>query len=258
MEPAILYERAQKAVSVATGVLAAVRCGLHRKLPPVYLDVGSRGGLPARWRPVLSAGLICPVYVEPDRVEAARLLARHPGVRVITDALGASDGEVATLYVTREPGRSSLLLPDFQEISVFADSSPWEVVRREAITIRRLDRIWGDCAPPELVKVDVQGYEVEVLKGMGTLLDSVVGLEVESSITPLYHQQATFEDIRQFLFEQGFDLVRMAALGLYRGETMIEFNTFWVRREFHLDPRVRLWKRVNGVGNARRVNVWGY
>lgn len=245
-------------MGVAAGLIAAHRLGLHRSRPPVYLDIGSRGGLPARWRPVAWAGLVQPVYVEPDSMEAGRLLARHPSVRVITDALGSIDGETATLHVTREPGRSSLLLPDFQAISNFAEPSPWEVLRRDELKVRRLDCIWGDAAPPEWVKVDVQGYEIEVLKGMGSLLDCVICLEVEASMAALYHQQATFEDIREFLFEQGFDLVRMAALGLYRSEAMIEFNTFWVRRGFHRDPRVGLWKRINNIGDVRRVNVWGY
>jgi len=254
----VLMDRTKKAVGVAAGIAGGIRAGLRGQKAPVYLDVGSRGGLPARWRPVESVGLIAPVLVEPDRAEAARLAVQSPKARLIQSPLGSVDGALATLHLTREPGRSSLLEPNSSAISPFADTSPWEVVRRESITVRRLDHIWGDFPRPEIAKVDVQGYELEVLKGMGDLLDSVVCLEVEASLIRFYHQQATLEDLRQFLFDKGFDLVRIAALGLYRGQALIEFNTFWTRREAHGDPRTRLWKRVNDIGNARRVNVWGY
>lgn len=254
----LALDRAKKAIGVAAGIVSAVRAGLRGKNAPVYLDVGSRGGLPARWRPVASAGLIVPVYVEPDLTEAAQLAARFPKARLIRSALGSMDNAVATLRLTREPGRSSLLEPNPDVIAGFADTQPWDVLDRQPLTVRRLDCIWGDNPAPEFLKVDVQGYELEVLKGMGALLDEVICLEAEVSLCRFYEQQATFEEVREFLFAKGFDLVRMAAMGLYRGQAMIEFNTFWVRRSFHDDPRTRLWKKVNDIGNPRRVNVWGY
>jgi FkbM family methyltransferase len=254
----VALERAKKALGVAAGIAGAVRAGLRGRKATIYLDVGSRGGLPARWRPVASAGLIVPVYVEPDLTEAAQLAARFPKARLIRSALGSMDNAVAMLRLTREPGRSSLLEPNPDVIAAFADTQPWDVLDRQPLTVRRLDCIWGDNPAPEFLKVDVQGYELEVLKGMGALLDEVICLEAEVSLCRFYEQQATFEEVREFLFAKGFDLVRIAALGLYRGQAMVEFNTFWVRRNFHDDPRTRLWKKVNDIGNPRRVNVWGY
>lgn len=254
----LLLSRAWKATGVAAGIVSALHSGVPSKGVPVYLDIGSRGGLPARWRPVLFAGLILPVYVEPDPIEAANMTRRFPRARLIRAPLGAVDGYPATLHVTREPGRSSLLEPDSTVISAFSAVAPWEVVRREPLTVRRLDQIWGDSAPPTFVKVDVQGYELEVLQGMGSLLESVVCLEAETSLVRFYRHQATFSELQQFLDLHGFDLVRIAALGLYRRQAMVEFNTFWVRRGAHDDPKAQLWKRVNDVGNSRRVNVYGY
>ena len=254
----VLLDRTKKAVGVAAGIAGAIRAGLRGAKAPVYLDVGSRGGLPARWRPVASVGLIASVFVEPDLVEAAQLAAQFPKARLIRSALGSTDNAVATLRLTREPGRSSLLEPNPDVIAAFADNPPWDVLDRQPLTVRRLDCIWGDNPAPEFLKVDVQGYELEVLKGMGALLDGVICLEAEVSLCRFYQQQATFEEVREFLFAKGFDLVRIAALGLYRGQAMVEFNTFWVRRNAHADARTRLWKKVNDIGNPRRVNVWGY
>ena len=54
----IAIDRAKKAIGVTIGIMGAVRAGLRGHKAPVYLDVGSRGGLPARWRPLASAGVI--------------------------------------------------------------------------------------------------------------------------------------------------------------------------------------------------------
>lgn len=60
----------------------------------------------------------------------------------------------------------------------------------------------------DLLKIDVQGYELEVLKGASLMLSSgrirVIVLEV--NFAPLYERQASFEEISTFLQSNGFHL----------------------------------------------------
>ena len=60
------------------------------------------------------------------------------------------------------------------------------------------------------------------------------------------------------MIEHGFDLVRIASIGLSENRAMLESNLYWVRRSAHSDPWIMLWTRINGVGSARRVLVWGH
>ncbi|HUN24780.1 MAG TPA: FkbM family methyltransferase [Steroidobacteraceae bacterium] len=254
-----IISRAWKAAAVG-GAIAAARARELRRAsrPPVYLDIGARGGLSARWKFVHAARLIRPVFVEADPDEADRLKREYPGASVIPFALGDVDGESAELKITREPGRSSLLEPDTTVLEQFG-AEPWEVVRRVPITLHRLDQVWPvKLAPPDFVKIDVQGFELRVLRGFGDLLNHVRGIELEVVLVPVYRQQPCLGEVVDFLRSSGFGLVRLASMGLYGGREMIEFNAFCVRQDRQRSPHVRMWKDVNGIGSLRRLVVWGY
>lgn len=61
-------------------------------------------------------------------------------------------------------------------------------------------------ARPSLLKVDVQGYELEVLKGSADVLDRFDVLYVEASFLELYRGQPLASDIVDWLRERGFRL----------------------------------------------------
>jgi FkbM family methyltransferase len=76
----------------------------------------------------------------------------------------------------------------------------------EAITIRLLD----DVAPeltlvtPILMKVDVQGFELDVLAGAVHTLPRIDTIIVETSFVELYEGQPLFQEIADFLRARGF------------------------------------------------------
>lgn len=62
----------------------------------------------------------------------------------------------------------------------------------------------GVISPPDLIKIDVQGYEIEALKGFGDNLNSPQYLIIEVSFIEFYTGQPLFADIVTFLNEKGF------------------------------------------------------
>jgi FkbM family methyltransferase len=254
-----LIPQVRKALAVGGAIVRARTRNLGRlATPATYLDIGARGGLPTRWGWAYGAGLIRPVFVEADPGEAARLKTRYPGTSVIPLALGDVDDEQAELKITREPGRSSLLEPDMAMLGQFG-AEPWEVVKRIPMTLCRLDKVWpSELAPPEFVKIDVQGFELRVLKGFGEMLNHVRCIELEVVLVPAYRLQPRLTEVVDFLRSAGFSLVRLASMGMYGSREMIEFNAFWVRHDQQRDYQVQMWKDVNGVGSLNRLVVWGY
>ncbi|HVX01030.1 MAG TPA: FkbM family methyltransferase, partial [Candidatus Babeliaceae bacterium] len=103
---------------------------------------------------------------------------------------------------------SSLLEPTQLEYEYFNIKK----IGEEKVTIKRLeDLIRENILPmPDVIKLDIQGFELEALKGMGALLRHVKYILCEVSFKKLYHNQALFLDIANYL--ESFNLY-IAAFG---------------------------------------------
>ncbi|HHP7245434.1 MAG TPA: FkbM family methyltransferase, partial [Elainellaceae cyanobacterium] len=114
-------------------------------------------------------------------------------------ALGAKDG-TQRLNVASENDSSSLLhMSEIQKSHFGMD----EVAEIE-VPIKRLDTLFPNAVPPRtLIKVDVQGYELEVLEGAGKLMAQITAVYVEISYIELYLGQASAVDIYKLLTAHG-------------------------------------------------------
>ncbi|MDH3673147.1 MAG: FkbM family methyltransferase, partial [Gammaproteobacteria bacterium] len=89
--------------------------------------------------------------------------------------------------------------------SVFPGTGP---AGTETVRIERLDGILSndDIESPALLKLDVQGYELEALKGCDRLLSAFNQVYAECSLLELYENQASAHDVIEFLTEHRFRL----------------------------------------------------
>jgi FkbM family methyltransferase len=76
----------------------------------------------------------------------------------------------------------------------------------QKVQVRTLDSMMTEIKPEKniMLKIDVQGFELEVLKGSGSLLHLVDVILVETSFQELYRGQPLFNDIYQFLLSKNF------------------------------------------------------
>ena len=58
--------------------------------------------------------------------------------------------------------------------------------------------------PPILLKIDVQGYEDQVILGATRIMQQVDSIMIEMSFQPLYQGQPLFDEIYQLLISKGF------------------------------------------------------
>ena len=74
------------------------------------------------------------------------------------------------------------------------------------VEVRRLDEVVAasELESPTLLKVDVQGGELGVLNGAGSVLDSVHAVLVEVSFVELYSGQALVDEVWGMLVDRGF------------------------------------------------------
>jgi FkbM family methyltransferase len=82
-----------------------------------------------------------------------------------------------------------------------------------AVELHRLDdyRATRGLPWPDLVKLDVQGYELEALKGGIECLKSAKAVLTEVSFAEFYKGQPTFEDVVRFMADNGFRLHAVSA-----------------------------------------------
>lgn len=164
-----------------------------------YLDVGARGG-PAGYMRFYERFLECHL-VEPEPAEAARL--RAAGYRVVEKILSDRPG-TATLRVTRKGGLTSVLEPAGRFVDYYRGGSDrFDVIRRVPLPATTIAEVCRESSVDfDLLKVDTQGSELDVLRGLGERRPAFVIVEV--STVDLYKGQATFPELARFLEERGY------------------------------------------------------
>ena len=118
-------------------------------------------------------------------------------------ALGSNRG-VAKLNVASNSVSSSIFNMTAQHVA----SAPESVyIADEMVRIERLDDLVEANSPSAdqiFMKMDVQGYEEEVLNGCPRLLQRLMGVEIELSLAPLYEGQALMPKLVERLTRAGF------------------------------------------------------
>jgi FkbM family methyltransferase len=118
-------------------------------------------------------------------------------------AIGDREGEIE-LHIAGNSASSSVL----DMLDSHRDAAPESTYRGvERVRVARLDTLAGGYLQPETVpflKVDVQGYESQVLDGADKILARLRGLQIELSFVPLYAGQRLFDAMTETLRALGF------------------------------------------------------
>ena len=170
-----------------------------------YVDVGAANEVDRKFKEFFRDERLSYVGFEPD----ARSALEFPG-QVHPVALGAKR-EVRTLNLCRKPEVSSFLKPNMRLLRTFHRPERFDVVSTTNVNVVPMDDYF-DMSGAYILKLDVQGFELEVLKGATQVLTNTVAIEIEVEFWELYEGQPLFGDISAFLEDHGFmfeDFVRL-------------------------------------------------
>jgi FkbM family methyltransferase len=129
----------------------------------------------------------------PENAEHLKAMEREKSnVSFWPGALGAQAG---TLQMHVHGDQSSFLASEFGKEGTL-----------KPVEVRTLDSILEEkrIAPPQIIKADVQGYELQVLEGAKRCLETTELLLVEVSFRKVYEQCPLAEDVIVYAKERGF------------------------------------------------------
>ena len=175
--------------------------------PEVIYDIGSNEGIWSEMCQHVLEPKACYLF-EPQLEFEARAMARQPkaGARweMLPVALGDRE-EIEVLHVTQNSAASSLLRPlDATAASV----REIQEVSQNKVSVIPLDTLvkTRGLPLPDLVKIDVQGFEGRVLAGAEATLRHAKRIVVEVSLQPLYQDQSLLPGVLELLVRWGFQL----------------------------------------------------
>jgi len=139
---------------------------------------------------------------EPNDDEFQKLDKNNPKKKYYNFGIG--DGTDKTLNVCKAVGMSSFLKPNLDYLKNFHGFDEWsEIINKIKVKTKKLTDIEDEI---DFLKIDVQGYESEIINfGKDKIKDCLV-VQLETSPTPLYKDEETFASTIIQLEELGFSL----------------------------------------------------
>jgi FkbM family methyltransferase len=176
------------------------------------------------------------IFVEPCaefEPSLKNLCQRYRGMYFIV-ACGREAGST-TLNVSADLGGSSMFrhqLADDPEINVIVEKAlgmPGTMER--VVPMVTLDDLWEatNSAGPALLKIDVQGGELEVMRGANKCLDHIDIIIMEIGTTETYKNQPVFAEYISYMHERGFCVIDFINAGYNDSGILMEVDAVFAR-----------------------------
>jgi FkbM family methyltransferase len=218
----------------------ALRCGVlpclvHQRVlrsirPALVLDIGANRGqftLDAlRVDPLVEVRAFEPLSSEADVFRSA--VGGLPNVVLDRRGLWSVSGSLP-MHTSAAADSSSLLPISSLQVAAFPGTAASGEVQVDVV---RLDDVLAPadvCTGRSLLKIDVQGGELEVLRGAGALLASIDWVYVELSLVEFYVGQPLASEVWSYLQTSGFELSDLGPV-TRRGGRTVQFDALFERR----------------------------
>ena len=239
--------------------------------PLRIIDVGARAGIHPRWRKLRAHFPVEVIGFEADVQECTALNQRaEAGVRFLPCAL-SSQREDRIFHLLASESSSSLFPPNHAFIRRTVAEPGYRLQREILLPTRPLDAVLAEEALHgiDFIKIDTEGYELEILNGAPHTLQDVFAVEAEVWFNPVFVGAPLFRDVDAFMAAHGFtlfDLARSncffkrkegAALGGPKGQ-LVAGDAIYFRDLAALPPESRFFEKEKLVRCLVVLMQYGY
>ena len=166
--------------------------------PAVVIDVGAYIGEWARdLKRIFPGARILMVEPQPSHLDRLRAVAAaFNGVELAPVLLGAQERGSVPFHMCESAS------------SVLMESARPTVVSTISVPMTTLDKVTANTVfvRPDFIKLDVQGYELEVLRGGELALASAEAVLMEVNLLGILDGAPLFHEATQFMSERGFQV----------------------------------------------------
>jgi FkbM family methyltransferase len=140
-------------------------------------------------------------------------------------ALGSCEA-ILPLHLSSNDGMSSSLKRPGRHLTEFPSVSFSGI---EDVSVTTLESLLQDVTENVMVKLDIQGSELEALEGIGVALNKVVAIELEMTLVPMYRGEASVGQVLVTLETMGFKLFSISEFGKGKNGSVSYFDVLAIR-----------------------------
>jgi FkbM family methyltransferase len=178
--------------------------GRHWKVSPTnVLHVGAHIGEEKELYEEAGWGSVIWVEAQPELAKNLEQRLSGSNDRVICATVWDEDGIPLKLKISSNSGSSSLL-----DFGTHKDSYPQITFTDEIdVTTTRLDSILKETDLPNFLNLDIQGVELQALRGLGQLINHLDYIYVEINFKEVYRGCTKLANLDEFLIQNHFERV---------------------------------------------------
>lgn len=190
--------------------------------PGTVIDIGVAKGTP--WLYQFPDAKLVLVEPNPQFQQDLQSIAAENRADILPYAAGVEAGVLTLNVDLHAPSSSSFYDASAELLSYWQKRGRRRSTETRSVDVRPLDALIAEhYRPPFLIKIDTEGFELEVLKGAVQTLAKAECLIVETSVARRYEGSYAFADLIAFLASRDFGLSDILDVQSFDGDGDISY-----------------------------------